>query len=423
MITEVFEVYAKNFYPVNNVERVGKHLPLAIPIVGAGSAFLLNLVLKSILTPAEYGAAASVLLSIATLFIIGAIGYEQVLTRFLEVHKGRLVISKVLIGLGFLIFIISPFISISVMLLLGLITKLSFPLALCAILIPISTSLSVLFKIRGNLVPHYILLNFWKVALLIVVIFAYVLGGMEADLLLVVASSIGCVLLLALLFARKSDVRIVNAGNSTVVVTFLFAGLTLVFGFVVFDGMDRFVIKTLFSPDIFGDYFFAFTFFMSPVGIVSAYYSARRLPVYKSGVDFGIIRSDYMKVTYISLIILIFFYGVMEVLINFDLVSFVIEERLLLMLSVCFLVVIRSGYSVLSTAYIVISSSRTIMTIGLLFGVLSLLAYLMITTWTNDISIFFCIFTFSFFWALRSVIYWMIIDFELSKLVKADVKF
>lgn len=403
-----------------SIESFKKHIPILMPIIGAGSTFLVNLIMKSVLSPIAYGDFAALLLIIITLYIIGLLGYEQVFIRLLKVNNGRVIIQKWLAVVAGCVLLLSPFVSFLLMDTLSIVDNLTPFFIICSLVIPASTLLSTLFKVSGDLTAHYMYMNAWKFFLLLVVIYSVSFSEANLNYIhILLALSVGFTL--SIFISNKSNIKITSGGDLKIILIFLIAGMASITGYAIFDGMDRFIIKDLFSREVFGDYFFIFTFIMAPVSIISAYFTARKLPAYKACFDLSILQKDYFSVLFLSMAISLLFYLCIEILIWAGLIGFS-EEYQGLMISVVMLAIIRGGYAMLSMAYTVVCSSRTLMIIGLLFGGISITIYWLMTNHLDFISIFHCILLLSFFWILRSMAYWFLIRFE-ARNIKRVINF
>lgn len=394
---------------------IRKHIPLIIPILGSGSAFLLNFIFKSSLPSNEYGEIASLFLITTTLFTIGAIGYEQALVRLLDIKNNVVIFRHSLILMSFLVLIITPFISYAVLNLVGAIENANIFFASISITIPACTLLATLFKVKGDLIPHYMMLNIWKFFLLIVVITTFCLQSITINYATSIASTIALGFFVSIAFAKRSGMQLLPGGPTyNHILGYLCAGFISIIGYSIFDGMDRFTINKLFTSSEFGDYFFIFTFIMSPVSIISAYFTARLLPKYKINMDINNLKADYASVVLISALISSLFSSILLIANHFNIIHFSIDP-IHLVIAISLMSVIRGAYSLLSMAYTVVCSSSTLVITGALLGGLSLLAYFFITEFKTTNSILICSYVFIAFWSIRSILYFLLVVLETNR--------
>lgn len=392
---------------------IKEHYSLLMPIVGAASAFLANLLLKSALEPKEYGQYAALILTITTFFVIGSLGYEQLLIRLIKVKDKKNHISSHLIIAGAGVLIASPFISYLLMSTLGVTDKPDSFFIMCSLLIPISTLLATFYKISGDLNAHYMLMNTWKLCFFISVsVFIFLLKMPFNNTYLLSSLCIGFIASISL--AKRTDIIITNDDNTKSIIKYLIAGMISIAGYAIFDGLDRFIIKANFNSETFGDYFFIFTFFMSPIGILSMYYSTRRLPFYKENFNITRMRKDYINVLIISTITATSFYFFLNILVWGEIV-FLSSNYTAFIISVLLLAIIRGAYSILSISYSVICSSNTLMFTGVFFGITSLIVFFATTKWLVVEEVLSCIYLFILLWLFRSAIYLLLIKFEVRQ--------
>jgi hypothetical protein len=388
------------------------NLSIILPISGAASAFLANLILKSHLDSTVYGEFASSLFMIVTLYMIAGLGYEQVLVRLTEVEGDKVVVRSNVAILGFSIIVISPIICHYILLVFGVIDE-SNPLIIASsFMISISNILSTLYKITGRLISHYLFLHAWKVVLLVLILVKYVIQG-GADIvhleLVVLSLTIGF-----LISCLSSSFQFVVFRNAIMPMSKLLlyssAGAISIIGFSIFDGLDRFLIKEVFDKAVFGDYFFIFSFIMSPVAIVSGYVSAKQLSFYKKSFRVKIFKQDYFKVLIISTSVAITFTILIQLLVFTGLVT-LMEGYYEMLIIIFFISIIRGGYFILSMAYSILCSSQLLILIGVVFaGIGILMFYLMsIIEGVSVVSIGLLLFI---LWSMRSVIYWFLIMHE-----------
>ena len=388
------------------------NLSIILPISGAASAFLVNLLLKSHLDSAAYGEFASFLFMIATLYMIAGLGFEQVLVRLTEVEGKKIVIRNNVAIFGLFVIAISPVICHYILLMFGVISESDPLITASSLLISISNLLSTLYKIDGRLISHYLFVHFWKIVLLVLVLISYIVdGGTGFGYLELISLSLVVGFMVSCFF---SSFRIVTFRSASMPMSSLLlysaAGAISIIGFSIFDGLDRFLIKEVFDKKIFGDYFFIFAFIMSPVGIVSGYISAKQLRSYKESFNAKVFKYDYFKVLIVSAAVAITFTIFIKLLV-FTGVVVLMDGYHKMLIMIFFISIIRGGYSIMSMAYSILCSSQLLIVIGVVFaGASILLFYLMINIdGVGVVSIGLLLFI---LWSVRSIIYWLLIMYE-----------
>ncbi len=401
------------FIKIKIISFVQTNLSLMLPVMGAGSAFLLNVFLKSNLPASEYGEFAALLLVVSSLFMIGALGFDNALVRLLEVDGGRLIVRHNIVLVAFGVLFIAPLVSYMLLKMVGAINIFDGFFVLFSFLISMSLLVGVLFKVKGEVASFYMVNSAWKIILLMLVALLFSSGFMVSyPSLIVVSIFIG--LVVSVLFSGCKEIYFRPGGYDLLhVAAYMVAALASIAGYAFFDLLDRFVVKEFFSSAVFGDYYFIFTFILSPVGIVAYYFSAKKLNEYKLSFNLNLLRRDFLKVTLLSLLIALFFALFVCLSVSLEILFFVVDYKWLLVVVVA-LAVVRGGYPIVSMAYTVVCSSRSLMLVGVFFCMLTALIYYFINIFVGGVDIILCSILFPVLWLGRLIVYWLLIRFELS---------
>ena len=381
-----------------------------LPVLGAASAFLLNLLLKSQLTATEYGEFASILFVIAILYMIAGLGFEQVLVRLTEVDCGKVVVKmKIAIG-AFLVVIFSPLLCHLILTGFGIIDGVDERILMSSFLISVSNLISTVYKINGSLLSHYLFMHTWKLILLLfVLIKCFLINNSEVSYSDLIFLSILIAFIGSCIFSSLKGVTFLSEEVSTLKLCLYFiAGATSIIGFSIFDSLDRFLVRDLFDKAVFGDYFFIFAFIMSPVGIVSGYVSTKQLRFYKENFSVSVFKYDYYRVLAVSAIIAIFFSTLIEFLTYFGVIK-LMESYHEILLIICLISIVRGGYAVLSMTYSILCSSQVLILIGVVFSSMSIGAFYLLTNTDRPVSIISLGLLLLLMWGGRSATYWFLI--------------
>lgn len=390
------------------------NLSIMLPILGASSAFIINLIMKSHLSGDEYGGFASALFLIAVLYMIAGLGFEQVLLRLATANSSGVTIDKSVALIATAVIFFSPVFSTLLLSALGVIDRVGIAVVISAFVVSISILLSTLYKMQGRLISHYLFLHAWKIILLLLVTTNAFVASDLFDYESLIYIALVSAFIISLLRSSFNNIEIKTVSSNYNLASYAFAGLTSIFGFAIFDGLDRFLIQSLFDKAIFGDYFFIFSFLMSPVGIVSGYYSAKKLNSYKRNFRFKEFKKDYLKVLIISFLIAFVFTVFLHVLVSLEIV--VLTKNYHKILWVVFLLaVVRGGYAILSLAYSVLCSSKMLIIIGLGFTAISIALFYLVTillksdAGIQDVGVL--VIT---VWILRSFVYYFLVKTNAS---------
>lgn len=154
-------------------QTIANNSAIVIMASGAGSLFLLNLILKEELTPTDFGLYSLLVTFIATVNSFGLIGIEQVILRKASLQEGdqKINLSSSISALLFLSFLLLVIIGITTTY-LGLYewSILHVLLTFCIGVIMLTYNVMRLLK-RYNL--SQLLLNAWRVFFLMIVLIAY----------------------------------------------------------------------------------------------------------------------------------------------------------------------------------------------------------------------------------------------------------
>jgi hypothetical protein len=394
------------------VRVIRSNLPLLLPIAGAGSAFLLNLFLKSNLSASDYGDFAALLLVVSALFMIGAMGFDDVLIRLLEVSNGQVLVRNSLVFAGGGVLLVAPLVSYSLLKMVGVVQDFDTFFLGCSFFVPASMLVGTLFKVKGDVTSFYMMNSAWKVILLLFFLAAFVLNiKLSYPLSIVVSVMLGFALSM-FLTERKGVCFCAGDSRPWRVLVYMSASFISIVGYAFFDLLDRFVIREVFTSAEFGDYYFIFTFILSPVGIVAYYFSTKQLALYKMDFNLARFRLDFSRVALLSFLLALFFSLIICVAVYFGILSFVVNYRVLLFVVVV-LAVIRGGYAIVSMAYSVVCSSRSLMVVGVLFFAITVLVYYIISTYFNVGGFIYCAAVFPVLWLARLLVYWVLIGVEL----------
>ena len=397
------------------------HIAIVLPFLGAGCIFLLNFYMKSNLDPSKYGVFAGFLLLINTFFLIGSGGVEQLIVRVSTIKNKAIYFNEGVVFFCVILFFAIPFISLLFVRALGLIDLVTVYHYVVVLLVQLLMVLSTLYKLTSKLFYSLFVINFWKV-----VLFGLFVLSVTQDVVyfsgefIFFISLLSSVVVLVILRASISF-RLVVGGFYLIKTTAIYATSVIsIMSYVMFDSMDRFVIKEVFSSSQFGDYFFIFNFIMAPVVIISNYLVSRRIVNYKEFFSLVDLFKDTVMAFFVSIFASMMMVVILVTCIVFGVVAFSIEYYYTIIV-VVLLGGVRSSYAFLSMAYSVICSTSTLLITSLSFGALVLLVYLGITASNKSFSLEMCLFLFLILWVLRSFVYVVIIASDLRKLKMIEV--
>ena len=271
---------------------MSNHFSLVMIVAGAMCFFAANILLKEILSPADYGKYSVVITFFSVMYLYGILGLEQIFLRYSNpagknfITTQKFQVSLILrtiavtsvVGVLFFKFYFGIGIYVNIIL-----------LCLATISMVAMLYLFNIFRLNGNFVFSQFVANLWKITLFVMAAAFYVVHVTDLGLLLqllmygIIASSVIAFVVLMKKIKFVFDVRV---GSKTIIHTGIqfFVSITC-FSILLFG--DRFIIERKFGVVEFGNYFYLTNFFLAPFAILQNYVGFKQLVFFKNNFSTG----------------------------------------------------------------------------------------------------------------------------------------
>ena len=388
----------------NSLNIISKNLSFFVLAFSSLSFFVLNAVLKDILSPIDYGLFSIFITYISLLSSFGMFGFEQTLLRTTFI-KNKLEIQKNILYPSLIAICISSFIGVFLM-------KSNYDISISYILfyllsiIVIITKLSFnLYRLLSNFFLAQLVLNFWKIALTLVILYYVFLNNnfsLEFIFSLVLVFFAFSILSL---FGLINKIQFIKQDSfpSLLRKSFLFFISLLTISLLGFG--DRFFIESRFGLEILGDYFFFLNIFLFPFSLFQSYIGFKEIVSFKK--NFSIILLNYkiinvLKSSFIFSIILIFIFYMID---YFGFYNLEISSNLNIIIPLIILGNIKMVYSLLSSAIGALSNDKMLYKINLksIFSFILICPLMFYYSNTILLTIVFVI----ILWLVRCIIWYM----------------
>lgn len=348
-----------------------KKLLIIIPIISSLASFSLSAGMKFILNPEEYGAFAVNIFKLNLMISIGLIGFSQVVIRMSSVGPNGVVIDKKIFNVGVVLFFIAPLVLYAYLKIIGVAVELN-PIYVTTSWSVITIAIfSLLHNLQGNLFKSYLITGAWKIAALVIIMTSSMIDVEEKNTEIYLFASLFASLLMIIKFGKVDGGLSPECKNSyKSILLMYFVSMISVISYSSFESLDRLMMLNGLSEEIFGNYYFTYNFLMAPTAILVSFYSMQRLHAYKKKFSYEKMTNDVMRISLLSIGMTVFLLGALVLSIENKLISnHGITMDVLIFISI--LCVIKHGYSMLSMSYSIVASKKTMINIGLVFGIVS----------------------------------------------------
>ena len=307
-------------------------------IAGAGSIFLVNIVLKAILSDFQYGEYSIFITFLQVCISFGFLGLEQVFLRLSEVRDKTLLTDKKLLKITFVVGLLFS------LLLSAVFSKIFLKIQVATtllMLLTFSTSLMMFLynvvRLKKQFVVAQLFNNMWKYTVLVITGILLIGGNVNAKTLIEIFTyvSIGSATFFSIYVIKNIPFKFTNSFELSI--TFI--------GF-----FDRFYIKAFFGSEAFGDYFYLATIFYFPFALLQGYVGFKELVFFKTNASLPILKRKLRNINVLSVIIAIAIYGAAYVLNDLEVIpaiDFASSGSVIFILMA--LGILRINYSMLSS--------------------------------------------------------------------------
>ena len=334
-------------------------------IAGAGSVFLVNIVLKATLSDFEYGEYSIFITFLQVCVSFGFLGLEQVFLRLSEVSKENDILTdkkllKITLGVGLLFSLLLSLVFSKVFLKI----EIAFTLL---ILLTFSTSLMMflynIVRLKKQFVTAQLFSNMWKYIILAITAVLLINGAASTKTLIEVFTytAIGSVVVFSIYVVKNVPFKFTDSFALSTISRYSFHFILSMLTLTFIGFFDRFYIKAFFGSSAFGTYFYLSTIFYFPFALLQGYIGFKELVFFKTNASLPILKKKLIRVNFLSLGIAVTIYGtayILNILEVIPAIAFNLNATLIFILMG--LGVLRINYSMLSSVLGAIGSIKII---------------------------------------------------------------
>lgn len=322
-------------------------------IAGAGSIFLVNIVLKATLSDFQYGEYSIFITFLQVCISFGFLGLEQVFLRLSEVRDDRLLTDKKLLKITFVVGLLFS------LLLSAVFSKIFLKIQVATtllMLLTFSTSLMMFLynvvRLKKQFVVAQLFNNMWKYIVLVITGILLIGGNVNAKTLIEIFTyvSIGSATFFSIYVIKNIPFKFTNSFELSAIYKYSFHFVISMLSITFIGFFDRFYIKAFFGSEAFGDYFYLATIFYFPFALLQGYVGFKELVFFKTNASLPILKRKLRNINVLSVIIAIAIYGAAYVLNDLEVIpaiDFASSGSVILILMA--LGVLRINYSMLSS--------------------------------------------------------------------------
>ena len=322
-------------------------------IAGAGSIFLVNIVLKATLSDFQYGEYSIFITFLQVCISFGFLGLEQVFLRLSEVRDKTLLTDKKLLKITFVVGLLFS------LLLSAVFSKIFLKIQVATtllMLLTFSTSLMMFLynvvRLKKQFVVAQLFNNMWKYIVLVITGILLINGNVNTKILIEIFTyvSIGSATFFSIYVIKNIPFKFTNSFELSAIYKYSFHFVISMLSITFIGFFDRFYIKALFGSEAFGDYFYLATIFYFPFALLQGYVGFKELVFFKTNASLPILKRKLRNINVLSVIIAIAIYGAAYVLNDLEVIpaiDFTSSGSVILILMA--LGVLRINYSMLSS--------------------------------------------------------------------------
>ena len=322
-------------------------------IAGAGSIFLVNIVLKASLSDFQYGEYSIFITFLQVCISFGFLGLEQVFLRLSEVRDDRLLTDKKLLKITFAVGLLFS------LLLSAIFSKIFLKIQVATtllILLTFSTSLMMflynIVRLKKQFVVAQLFNNMWKYIVLVITGILLIGGNVNVKTLIEIFTyvSIGSATFFSIYVIKNIPFKFTNSFELSAIYKYSFHFVVSMLSITFIGFFDRFYIKALFGSEAFGDYFYLATIFYFPFALLQGYVGFKELVFFKTNASLPILKRKLRNINVLSVIIAIAIYGAAYILNDLEIIpaiDFTSSGSVIFILMA--LGVLRINYSMLSS--------------------------------------------------------------------------
>jgi len=265
---------------------IKKHASFLVIVLGAVAVFLVNIILKMVLSQEQYGEYSLFISYLQLMVTFGLLGFEQVFLRISEaIDNSTIQTSKKLIIIILFVWAIFGLLSsIGFMSFFSSLDVNSIYLIICTLSVTASIFLYNIFRLNSSFLISQFMLNNWRFVLILLAIVGIYFYKIDLESFIKLFSYF---LLLLLVLQSYFTFKRIHFEYSIVEVpkkiySFAINFFIALFTISIISFGDRFFIKVNFGAIELGEYFFLATIFIFPFSLLQGYIGFKELVFYKN---------------------------------------------------------------------------------------------------------------------------------------------
>lgn len=384
-----------------------KHTSLFILGIASVSFFILNILLKDVLSVSEYGLYSILITYSALISSFGLCGLDQVFLRTSIIEENRIVVDPRLVSMLCITVLCMSLITSTVISKYYDFEISHFSLILLSIaLILIKLSYNV-SRILSKFVLSQITLNLWKFTLPFIVVLSLYMG-IEVNFSLIIKDLLYCCLFsLASFFLFYSNIKFKILEYSQLdlmKLAFSFFLVLFISSFINFS--DRFIIERKFGLEELGNYFFFVNLYLYPFVFFSTYIGFRELVSFKKSFSIELLHQKLISAFKLSILFSISYIILITIIQKFGLYEFEIYRYKYLIILLIAWGIVKVLASLLSSTVSAVFDRKDLNKLNIYSIIIILLASPFLYFSSSAINI---VMIFILVWIMRSSIYYKIL--------------
>ncbi len=392
-----------------------KHFSFALIILGAGCFFLSNVLFKIIFTELEYGQYSILMTYLSVMYILGLLGLEQIFLRYSTSANANVIATqKFQIRLIGWTILLTPILGVVCFQLyfkeveINPILLYFSSLSMVALLFIFNS-----FRLNANFIIAQFVANFWRFALLLLAILAFVYKDLSFENIIkgILVSTIFIFITSLIYGFQKIKFQFdENVSKKDLLYTaFQFFISITTFSFLAFG--DRFLVEYKFSVEEFGNYFYLTNFFLAPFSIFQNYIGFKQLIFFKKEFNLQIFAAFNRKFLLLGCGLGIILFGISYIVNTFEYLNFDFEKYTNVIILLIIMGIVRLYSASINSAFEAKTTIRSLQRANVIFIVVAVIIIATSMFFNSLEAIVACIIL---VWLLRCVIMKKILVKQLS---------
>lgn len=352
-----------------------RHVSSLVLITCAASFFFANIIAKNIMDSSDFATWTYLVAMIAFFFSFSTLGQEQLILRFSQKYNDNIEIE--LYTLISILLSILLFMPLSFMIFggneVGINTGNIIVLSVLASVCKISYQI---YRVRECFFLAQVSLNFWKLAVLILLLLYYLL---KVELIFVLSLSIG----LILLCIQIKTIKFISIEHIRDRFSYSFNYFISMGVMSLFVYSERFILEGKITSLELSEYLYAMTISLSPYAIIASYLGFKEAVKYKNKFSLTILRNDILLGFRALVLFSVFWFLILNFFSSYIGLILSLETSILLMT----IGIVKCLYSYLSSAMTIVMSSNVMFKVNLITVFSSIIFYIILNSFISSISL------------------------------------